>query len=164
MNRAPPAPWPPADDKLQVWRGLDGFQRLAWLAIARAVAEPELLEGFVFRNLIAGQLVGSGNPGSYIEQLATELAGTAVPAWFNTNTAWADVLRLAFRYMDFDVDGVLGAQDLTRHVLGDDAEKIGSLWLMRWQGAPQSAQSPATKGGISFADYRLALWSTLAHR
>jgi len=165
--RSPASPWPSAADKLQVWRGLDGFQRLSWLSIARAVAEPELLEGIVFRQLIVGQVLSS-TPVAYLEQLATELAGTAVPAWFHTNTAWADVLRLAFRYLDFDVDGVLGITDLTRHIVGDDAEKMSGLWLLRWQGAPQTSKSSGLAGmstaGISFADFRLALWSTLAHR
>lgn len=163
MIRSPAAPWPSAADKMQVWKGLDGLQRLSWLAIARAVAEPELLEGFVFRHLIHGLQLGPSAP--YLEQLATELAGTAVPTWFHTNTAWADVLRLAFRYLDFDGDGVLGISDLMRHVLGDDAEKMSGTWLLRWQAAPAGpGRSLMQTVGISFADFRLALWSTLAHR
>lgn len=158
------SPSPSAADKMQVWKGLDGFQRLSWLSIARAVAEPELLEGLVFRHLILGQQLGSFQV-TYLEQLATELAGTAVPAWFHTNTAWADVLRLAFRYLDADVDGVLGISDLMRHIVGDDAEKLSGLWLLRWQGAPHaSSKSPVQTAGINFVDFRLALWSTLAHR
>jgi len=165
LMRSPSAAYPSVADKRTVWVGLDGFQRLSWLAIARAVAEPELLEGLVFRHLILGQQLGSAKQMSYVEQLAMELAGTAVPAWFHTNTAWADVLRLAFRYLDSDVDGVLGVTDLMRHVVGDDAEKMSGLWLLRWQGAPTSAsKSPMETPGICFADFRLALWSTLGHR
>lgn len=158
MLRQPQA-FPSASDKMTIWRGLDGFQRLCWLSIARAVAEPELLESNVFRDLISG--LGIGNtPVSYVEKLATELAATAVPTWFQAQTAWADILRLAFRYLDFDVDGMLGSSDLMRHVVGDDAEKMSVLWLLRWTSQPAS-KGVAPPPGISFAEFRVALWSTL---
>merc|ERR1719198_1100151 len=99
-------------------------------------------------------------PVSYVEKLATELAGTAIPTWFHANTAWADVLRLAFRYLDFDVDGVLGSADLMRHISGEEAEKLSGLWLQRWMSSTPKSPSPAS--GISFSEFRMALWSTLA--
>lgn len=156
----PPSALPSAADKAQIWRGIDGFQRLSWLAIARAVAEPELLEGPVFRNLIQGQMLGSATL-AYLEQLAIELATTAVPPWFHANTAWADVLRLAFRYLDCDGDGGLGLGDLTKHVVSEDAEKVSGVWLLRWQGASQNSKSTST-AAIGFFDFRVALGSTLA--
>jgi len=150
ISRGVPSPV----EKMQVWRGLDGFQRLCWLSIARAVAEPELLEGAAFKMLIAGQQVGSGSM-PYLEQLASDLAGTAIPAWFQVNTAWADVLRLAFRYLDGDGDGVLSVPDLSRHIVSDDADKVSTLWLLRWQGGVTS---------LAFPEYRAALWSTFGIR
>lgn len=159
---SPRPPWPSATEKLQVWRCLDGFQRLAWLAIARGVAEPELLEGSVFRHLIISQQMGPV-PASYLEQLAMELAGTAVPGWFGANTAWVDVLRIGFRYIDLDADGVLSMADLMRHVVGDEAEKTCGLWLLRWQNSPQTLVGDG-QPGLSFADFRMSLWSTLAQR
>jgi hypothetical protein len=157
-----PRGFPSANEKLQVWRALDGFQRLCWLSISRGVAEPELLEGFVFKHLILSQRLGAA-PLSYLEQLAMELAGTAVPAWFNPNTAWVDVLRIAFRYLDVDADGTLSMADLVRHVASDDAEKVTGLWLLRWQGNGSQGSS-SSQLGLSFADFRLALWSTLSFR
>jgi serine/threonine protein kinase len=159
-----PRSLPTSVDKLQVWRGLDGFQRLSWMSIARAVAEPELLEGVVFRLLIAGQNLDSQGP-PYLEQLACDLAGTAVPAWFHTNTAWADVLRLAFRYLDCDGDGVLGIGDLMRHILSEEAEKVSGTWFLRWQCSPVDSQkATAQPAGLTYSDFRLALWSTLTLR
>jgi serine/threonine protein kinase len=161
--RAPLPAFPSAADKMLVWQRLDGFQRLGWLAISRAVAEPELLEGLVFRHLIFGHGMGS-SPTSYVEKLAMELAGTAIPTWFNANTAWADVIRLGFRYLDIDVDGLLGREDLMRHVVGDDADKMSSLWLGRWSSTAQAAKGAALgpTSGISFQEFRYALQATLA--
>lgn len=162
LMQSPPPAFPSAAEKAEVWKGLDGFQRLCWLSIARAVGEPELLEGSVFKHLIFGQGIGNSAV-SYPERLAMELAGTAVPAWFQANSVWADVLRLAFRYLDYDADGMLGDADLTRHVIGEDASKMSTLWLQRWTGTvPSSAKGPSSS--ITFLEFRMALYSTLGKR
>lgn len=146
-----------------IWQALDGFQRLSWLAIARAVAEPELLEGTVFKVLINGQQMGCP---PYLEQLAAELAAAAVPMWFQPNTVWADVLQLAFRYLDVDIDGMLSCKDLNRHIVSDEAEKFSSAWLARWQRAREASAvlGPEPAAGLSFTNFCMALWSSIARR
>jgi len=135
---------------------LDGLQRLSWVAVARAVGEPEL-EGPV----IAGAMEGVQNSeqaavptreASYLWQLARELATTPVFHWMKERGAWADVVRLAFCYLDLDGDGILSAQDLAGHMLrtrsgeegvvpetvgvgkaGAAAQAAASRWVQRWQ-------------------------------
>merc|ERR1711879_439560 len=48
-SRFPGYPGMLTDSERQIWLTLDGFQRLCWLAIARAVSEPELLEACASR-------------------------------------------------------------------------------------------------------------------
>lgn len=110
-------------DRERAWAGLDGLQRLGWVAVARAVAEPELDRGAIagaFEGLLQGGCGGLGVGGSaevaYLWQLARELATTPVLQWLQERGAWADVVRLAFCYLDLDADGLLSPQDLAGHL------------------------------------------------
>lgn len=152
------------------WKRLDGFQRLAWLSIARAVSEPELLDGQVFQTLISQQKMGMTSP--YLTQLAMELAATAIPEWLEPNTAWSDVLRLAFRYLDVDIDGLIGAADMAKHVAGSDGATVASTWLMRWGRSNNAVMEPGSGwppsqgegNALTFTDFRMALWSSFPRR
>ncbi|CAE8654914.1 unnamed protein product, partial [Polarella glacialis] len=110
------------------WCRLDGLQRLGWLAIARAVAEPELdravvqgaLEGLEheFHQLRTRGLPEFSGEATYVSQLARELGTTPVFQWLQDRRAWPDAVRLAFSYLDLDGDGLLGPQDITAHFAG----------------------------------------------
>jgi len=161
-DAAAPLPRPPELEERQrhSWRGLDGLQRLCWLAVARAVTEPELLEGATFRALISRQQMGCP---PYLERLAAELALAAAPAWLQPQSAWGDVLCLAFRYLDADSDGLLGAQDLARHVLGGEATETARVWVLRWQQERDTGPTQ-TADGLGFLSFRTALWSSVVKR
>lgn len=143
-------------DREAAWARLDGLQRLSWVAVARAVGEPEL-EGPVVVGAMEGvqnseQAAVPTREASYLWQLARELATTPVFHWMKERGAWADVVRLAFCYLDLDGDGVLSAQDLAGHMLrtrsgeegvvqetvgvgsaGAAAQAAASRWVQRWQ-------------------------------
>lgn len=158
-------PQPMAGDRQAMWGRLDGFQRLAWLAVARAVAEPELLQKQAFAQMISGLDIESSV--GYLETLAMELSGAAVPAWFEPRTPWADILRLAFRYLDADQDGLLGVADLSRHVCSGsnvDATDATLVWVLRWQKEGQMAAPSQIAHGLSLSNFRAAMWSTIARR
>ncbi|CAK0813485.1 unnamed protein product, partial [Prorocentrum cordatum] len=115
----------PAESPSARWARLDGLQRLAWLAVARAVAEPELERSVVSAALegapdAAGDAAGAEVLGeaSYLWQLARQLAARPVLHWLRDRGAWADIERLAFSYLDVDSDGVLSAEDLAAHTAG----------------------------------------------
>eukprot|EP00929_Paragymnodinium_shiwhaense_P006957 TRINITY_DN110912_c0_g1_i1.p1 TRINITY_DN110912_c0_g1~~TRINITY_DN110912_c0_g1_i1.p1 ORF type:complete len:672 (-),score=138.02 TRINITY_DN110912_c0_g1_i1:171-2186(-) len=147
-------------EREQAWKSLDGFQRMCWLAISRAVSEPELLEAKTGNRRFTcqqygGSMAGIGR-GTYLEHLAAELVVLSVPTWFQGNAGWGDVIHLAFRYLDLDSDGVLGLADLQAHV--DDQHKaLVSNWVSRWQRSPQH-ESP--QPCLGFTDFRWTLWST----
>jgi len=136
------------------WADLDGLQRLGWVAMARAVAEPELDGEMVFTAL-SPRAASPHDRSSYLLQLAKELAVQPV-----ANKAWLDVLDFAFRYLDTDGDGLLSAQDLACHVYDSSAEPSSSsnaqinaaaeLWVHRWskRGKP-----------LHFLEFRTALLS-----
>jgi len=134
------------------WLRLDGFQRLAWLAVATAVSEPEILEGRVLQVADSfAALQSPSNASSYVEELAMELVTSAAPVWFRRhNAVWDEVMRLAFRYLDVGMDDVLTATDLTPHILGagDSAEAAVQTWLERWSTEGQQ---------LSIDDFSLAL-------
>jgi serine/threonine protein kinase len=132
------------------WQLLDGFQRLGWLAMARAVAEPELDRDMAANALQASEAcsyqAGFLVPGSeYLVQLAQELASLPY-----VTTAWDEVLKLAFRYLDVDENGVLDAQDIASHLAGasgmsllvtgesEKAQSAVDLWIKRWRSDPSS--------------------------
>ncbi|CAE7772604.1 CAMK2D [Symbiodinium sp. CCMP2592] len=106
------APWAGRERR---WARLDGFQRLAWLAMARALSEPEL-----DRSVVQGAMEGmeherqrrSSEPreAGYLWQLARELGTAPVFQWLQDEfsaDAWPDALRLAFAFLDVDGDGAL---------------------------------------------------------
>jgi len=172
-------------DREAAWARLDGLQRLAWVAVARAVAEPEL-EGSVVAGALEG-MQNSGRPsdpreGSYLWQLARELATTPVFHWLRDRGAWQDVVRLAFCYLDVDGDNMLGPQDLATHVArqgaGEDAVcnegayagagaggvpsggamQSARKWIIRWQ-EPNALPTTTAQGqpGLSVMSIREAL-------
>mmetsp|Transcript_26673 Transcript_26673/g.62417 ORF Transcript_26673/g.62417 Transcript_26673/m.62417 type:complete len:96 (+) Transcript_26673:2-289(+) len=82
------------------------------------------------------------------------------PAFWCKNTAFcADQIRLAFRYLDVDSDGMLSAMDLAYHIDSEISKSlpIAGQWLQHW-----SRQNPA---GLSELDFRAMLlessWSHL---
>mmetsp|Transcript_93295 Transcript_93295/g.204175 ORF Transcript_93295/g.204175 Transcript_93295/m.204175 type:complete len:689 (+) Transcript_93295:3-2069(+) len=109
----------PSANRVHAWRRLDGFQRLAWLAVARAVGEPELDRAIVASALegtITGVCTEPVKDSAYLANLARELATTPVFQWLQDRGAWPDILRIAFAYLDVDADGLLSAHDLAAHV------------------------------------------------
>lgn len=129
-------------DKEDAWSRLDDFQRLCWVAVARAVAEPELspevLEAAA-RALHSSAPARPSIPGdsAYLRHLARELAAaTPRRPWLRETSAWQEVLRLAFRYLDADGDGCLSAQDLALHLAAGptDCSAEAQIWLARWCG------------------------------
>eukprot|EP00928_Gymnodinium_smaydae_P030104 TRINITY_DN22466_c1_g6_i1.p1 TRINITY_DN22466_c1_g6~~TRINITY_DN22466_c1_g6_i1.p1 ORF type:complete len:722 (+),score=159.58 TRINITY_DN22466_c1_g6_i1:144-2309(+) len=166
------APVSNGQDREMAWRQLDGLQQLAWVAIARAVAEPEL-----DRQVIAAALDGlrASSPGgppsrqdaAYLWQLARELGTASISQWLQDRPAWAEVLRLAFAYLDLDGDGLLGQEDLASHMAAHESEEIHTLWnlagdwVARWQD-PDAAPPLTSSGrpGLPLASFRTALLCT----
>jgi len=149
---------PPAQlaqpDRCERWRCLDGFQRLSWLAFARAIAEPEMVEIPVIQLFVNQQGMGST---MYLDQLAVELALAAGPQWFHPRAAFGDILVLAFHYLDCDSDGLLGVNDLMQHVIGEDAKVSANRWVCKWRhGCHESLPMQAARG-LDLADFRRAL-------
>jgi len=129
-----PAPWAGRERR---WSRLDGLQRLGWLAIARAVAEPELDRSVVQGALDAMEQerqreeqkgswdassastgIGKSREAGYLWQLARELSTTPIFQWLQDRSAWPDGLRLAFSFLDVDQDGLLSPQDIVAHCAG----------------------------------------------
>lgn len=107
------------EERVLVWHTMDRLQQLFWLAVARAASEVDLLNAgrtFAFQRF-------NGTLGSYVEHLASELAVVA-PTWFQSRAVWADVMQLAFDYLDVDGDGYLGNEDLRLHVDQSEWEAI----------------------------------------
>lgn len=173
------APWAGRERR---WARLDGFQRLAWLAMARALSEPEL-----DRSVVQGAMEGmeherqrrSSEPreAGYLWQLARELGTAPVFQWLQERGAWPDALRLAFAFLDVDGDGVLGPRDLQAHCTGPPrrrdmepaaaaavskaamppAAELVRTWIQRWEPKDRSSDTPAS---ISQAGMREALVSS----
>jgi len=135
------------------WQSLDGFQRLAWLAFARAAAEPELVGVASLQNFVT---IHGAQSRSYLEELAMELATVAGPSWFLPETVWADVQLLAFHYLDIDADGLLSVKDLSFHLLGEDARESADSWVYKWHFEREDESAQQAKG-LTFADFRGAL-------
>jgi len=149
------------------WASMDGFQRLCWLAIARAVSEPELLEArtsrsFTFHSFGQGEgsnLASASLTTGYLEYLASELVVVAVPSWFQSQVGWADVMYLAYSYLDTDCDNVLSVNDLRAHVNNADKERVQN-WIPKWQ----RSQLQDPQHGLRLVDFRWTLWSTCIRR
>lgn len=153
-GRPMPSPMILEDDRSGRWRSLDGFQRLSWLAFARAIAEPEMLEIPVMHLFVNQQSMGST---MYLDQLAMELALAAVPHWFQPQAAFSDILVLAFHYLDCDSDGLLGVGDLAQHVVGEGAKTSVDRWVGKWRRGCCEALPTQASHALDFCDFRRAL-------
>lgn len=167
------APMQPCQSR---WERLDGFQQLAWLAVARAVAEPELERGVVSVALQSSREAGASvSPGvAYLARLAQELSSRPVKILLRDSGAWAEVVALAFRYLDGDGDGLITAADIASHLLGGDGEPSpwsdadGNKPHIALKEALREAQRLAarwqrTPAGLCPADLRAALGSFKRH-
>jgi len=153
------------------WAQLDGFQRLGYVALARAVAEPELhteVIGVTLRAVRARAARGNaGAPSSaYLLQLAREISASPTNEWLLDRDAWDEVLRLAFSYLDVDDDSILSETDLVAHIVAPKAEALKSAqaWIARW-GDDSGALSLTTEKNVTLASLRNALldpWSAEA--
>lgn len=134
---------------------------LAYLALARASAEAELNEDVVLSASAHIQWGPDSKEGSraYLGQLARGMAGVPPAFWCKNTSFCADQIRLAFRYLDVDADGMLSAMDLAYHIDSEISKSlpIAGQWLQHW-----SQQNPA---GLSELDFRAMLlessWSHL---
>jgi hypothetical protein len=140
--------------KQKIWQLMDAFQRLAWLAVARAVSEVE-----IDREIAAGALhitttlsaetAASSTTGlRYLTELAKELA--VMPF---IGKAWEQMILLAFRYIDVDSDGLLGTKDLARH-LCIDARSLGSAS----SGARSSIFATTSDQALAAANVWITRW------
>jgi hypothetical protein len=168
---APPEPAWRWADREDAWSQLDGFQRLAWAAVARAIAEPELSREVVaaatraMRTSSASR--GSGPDTAYIWNLARELSASSVHTWMLEGDAWSEVLRLAFRYLDDDDDGILSPKDLVTH-LGNPAPTTDAaahadvwstvhIWVSRWVRSHGPVGNNLVGGGLTQSSFKAAL-------
>eukprot|EP00811_Abedinium_folium_P034001 NODE_6921_length_1625_cov_5.927236.p1 GENE.NODE_6921_length_1625_cov_5.927236~~NODE_6921_length_1625_cov_5.927236.p1 ORF type:complete len:511 (-),score=95.62 NODE_6921_length_1625_cov_5.927236:91-1479(-) len=140
------------------WTKLDALQQLCWVAVARAVSEPEL-----HPKAIAAAMEGSGcgsgrRDAPYLEYLARTLACLRPSYWLLKPAAWSEVMRLAFCYLDVDHDGVLNLSDLLSHLswrLPRDTTTLPMSmrrWLSQWQ-----TLSMGSTQAMDFTAFRLAL-------
>eukprot|EP00971_Amphidinium_carterae_P332483 6466666-Amphidinium_carterae.1 len=107
------APPHPALMRSNCWERLEGLQRLAWLAVARAATEAELLAQDGFELLLDELDIQCSR---YLDQVAAELVSVACPDWFQPGSAWTHIFLLAFRYLDVDCDGRLNLEDVVAHI------------------------------------------------
>lgn len=177
---------PPADREV-AWKKLDGFQRLSWISVARAVSEPELDRSVVsaaLDGMTNGEVPEGCREATYLWQLARELATMPIFQWLQDRGAWADVLRMSFQYLDIDGDGLLSPPDLAAHVARPapvpgmsmkdaryestvisattTAWAMACRWVQRWQD-PQGMKPIITASGhegLSLSGFREALLSS----
>jgi len=161
-------------DREELWQQLDGLQRLGWVAVARAVGEPELrheaVENAAKAVKTASAKCSHGHSHQvYLWQLARELATSPAITWLENQASFTEVLRLAFRYLDLDNDGVLTPKDLVAHLIVEDpsqladmqsdAWSLSSLLVARWSHSERSSRQGL---GLTPMDFRSALMA--AHR
>jgi len=115
----------------------DGFQRLGWVAVARAIAEPELRREVIISATRAVRSASTRrdfnsafSDTAYLWQLARELSSMPVGTWIRDRGVWSEVGRLAFRYLDVDGDGLLSPQDLVSHLASSTSLSPSSLQLL----------------------------------
>lgn len=150
-------------DHRSLLRCLDGYQRLGWLAVARAITEPELMEVPTVRDALGAYSRVASPDWNYLEWLSAELVLAAMPGWFSPDVSWYDVLYLAFRYLDADGDSISGVSDLVTSVEGSDVNSATATvqaWVKRWK---VSVGVEATEG-LNFAEFRRALWMSCLRR
>lgn len=140
----------------QCWDECDGLQQIAWVAVARAVSDPELSEDMIMSVLASKNGADSRekvfDKAGYTYHLARELATSLAGMILKKRSAWHEVLRLAFSYLDVDRDGILSQRDLMRHfevgspatavpedmaysstITHSDTWTAASGWLERWK-------------------------------
>jgi len=183
-----PVSWQDAD-RYSSWNRLDGLQHLGWLAVARAVSETEIERQVVTAALNSATAArAGGHPSvSYLDCLSRELGTLPVGHWLLDRSTWNEVVRLAFRYLDCDADGLLSPRDLASHAGtaerdGGDAMRpandvlvAAKVWVSKWQEQGSSSQvfghgelSSSMRGsgvrqnteGISITAFRVALSSS----
>lgn len=155
-------------EREDAWARLDGFQRLGWVAVARAVAEPELAPEVVVSATAATRSNSSRGytqkpKTAYLSHLTRELSSLPREAWLREPNVWPELLRLAFSYLDVDGDGVLSPGDLAAHlsVPNEDAAKAASQWVARWAKGGDDADTEdrpnSRRKGLTPAQLRAAL-------
>merc|ERR1712107_319739 len=121
------------------------------------MGEPELDKWIVTTAFQASRAQCSNVTTGYMLHLAKELAVRA-----SSGAAWDEVLRLAFRYLDADRDGLLSAEDLAANLTNPEADMgikaarlsyadaltMARVWVARRRSAPR---------GLRFVDFRSAL-------
>eukprot|EP00930_Biecheleria_cincta_P045455 TRINITY_DN31320_c0_g1_i1.p1 TRINITY_DN31320_c0_g1~~TRINITY_DN31320_c0_g1_i1.p1 ORF type:complete len:635 (+),score=103.19 TRINITY_DN31320_c0_g1_i1:104-2008(+) len=150
-------PTPIGENALGLWSSLDSFQKLCWLALARAVTESELVEISLLEAFVRSE---ECNNSGYLEGLAVKLVSVASAAWFQPRAAWGDMVYLAFLYLDKDADGSLSASDLIAHLAsGSRSRDIADTWIYKWR----NRQSLPVGGSqsLTFADFRKALFTAV---
>lgn len=148
------------EDPLLRWNALDSFQRLCWLAIARAFTEPELVELSSVKDFVRHD---GGTCTGYVERLAAQLVCVASSSIVLTSQAsWSDVLYLAFLYLDVDCDGFLGADDLSVHLPGAyRIREISQACISKWRTRPQ-VLSMGASNFLTYTDFRQAVIAATA--
>jgi len=147
-----------SSSRRSAWDALDGLQRLSWLAIAAAITEPEVIAGHIVQlDEVLVRLQGMLGDASYVEELAVELASVAKPALFRRlPSSWSEVVHLAFRYLDVGMDGLLGVDDLSHHVLGDGVADTVHGWVRKWRRQGED--------GLGYEDFCNLLEQSIAAR
>jgi len=173
---------PSSSQREEAWAQLDGLQQLGWIAVARAVSEPELDRHAIacaFESVRSSDHDNATRETTYLWQLARELGTSPVTQWMQDRCCWSDVVRLAFCYLDVDSDGLLSPEDLAQHaakpVVGSaegetspkaieraatdkEAMALACHWVTRWKDS--LVQDPPGPVGISVHAFRSALVAT----
>lgn len=115
------------------WDQIGSLQQLAWLAVARAVAEPEISHEAVVEATMASRTAGSSF--AYLTSLAQELSVAPIEVWQKSRGAFSEILHLAFCYLDIDRDGFLSPTDLCFHVGRDVSNPlpVTTDWVASWR-------------------------------
>ncbi|CAL1156623.1 unnamed protein product [Cladocopium goreaui] len=146
-------------DPLLRWNTLDSFQRLCWLAIARAFTEPELMELQSVKDFVRQD---GGTTSGYIERLAAQLVSVASFSALTSQAGWSDVLYLAFLYLDVDCDGQLSADDLSVHLPGGyRVREVAQACISKWRSRNQVLSMRAANF-LTQSDFREAVSSAMA--
>lgn len=114
------------------WEQIGSLQQLAWLALARAVSEPEITDEVVLEATMASRRAGSSF--AYLTCLAQELSVAPIEVWQKSRGAFSEILHLAFVYLDVDRDGYLSPTDLSFHI-GRDVPNplpLTTDWVATW--------------------------------
>mmetsp|Transcript_31415 Transcript_31415/g.73344 ORF Transcript_31415/g.73344 Transcript_31415/m.73344 type:complete len:664 (+) Transcript_31415:83-2074(+) len=173
QEASPQPPWRWLDRE-ELWSQLDGLQRLGWVAVARAISEPELRREAVASaskavKTASAKCSNGHSQEMYLWQLARELGTSPAITWLHNQAAWTEVLRLAFRYLDVDNDGLLSPKDLIVHLVVEDPAALddvksepwlaANLWVSRWARNPDSMSVAPEKeaAGLTPANFRSAL-------